>query len=82
MFIDEIKSKFPEELVSDYAFTVFGNSLFVASGVKSVSYLSGDEIRLRCARKTLAVKGFELSLSEVGQEEVVLKGKITGVEIV
>lgn len=82
MFIDEIKAKFPEELVADFAFTVFGDSFLVGAGIKSLSFLSDNEIRFRAGRRILVILGAELVLTEIGQSEFSVKGKIKSVEIV
>ena len=82
MFIDELKAKFPDELIADFSFTVFGEGLLVGTGVKSVSYLSREEIRLRANKKTIAVRGSNLTLAEIGGFEIAIKGKISAVEII
>ncbi|HKL94713.1 MAG TPA: YabP/YqfC family sporulation protein [Clostridia bacterium] len=82
MFIDEIKAKFPDDLVADFSFTVFGDSFLVGAGIKSLAYLSENEIRFRVNKRYLLISGTELTLAEIGQGEFAVKGKIASVEIV
>lgn len=82
MFIDEVLDKFRlEDAFAPYTVTLLGGGHVVVSGVRSVVFSSDTEVRVRCAKNTLTVRGENLAIAEIGGGDAYIKGGVKGVDI-
>ena len=83
MFSDEINKKLNlTECVSDFVVCVYGGNKVAVEGIKTVSYLSENEIRFKTRHKIVSIKGDKLCLSEAGGGVAYVSGEVKSFEIV
>lgn len=81
MFLREALGKLKiDDVFVPFTVTMLGDGGVVASGIKGVVFSSDTEIKMRLARKTLTVRGEELSITEIGGGDVYIRGVVKGVD--
>lgn len=70
-----------EDAFAPYTVTLMGGGHVVVSGVKAVVYSSDSEVRVRCGKGTLTVRGENLAIAEIGGGDAYIRGGVKGVDI-
>lgn len=85
---DKLKKKFveigdlPQELVTSYSrMVLLGNNEFTIENYSGIIEYEVNKIRLRSASGIISVSGESLSINELDNEELCIKGKIRNIEI-
>ena len=85
---NELKKKFaelgdlPKELVTSYSrMVLLGNEEFTVENYSGIVEYEVDKIRLRSASGIVAVCGDNLTINELDNDSLFIKGKIRRVEI-
>ncbi len=82
MFFDDVISKLrADSAAAPFVVTVLGDAGAGISGVKRVIFFSRDEVRLAAGKSVLCVRGDELDIAEMGGGDVLVRGKVKGVDI-
>ena len=82
MFFDDVVSKLrADSATAPFVVTVLGDAGAGISGVKRVIFFSRDEVRLAVGKGALCVRGEELDIAEMGGGDVLVRGKVKGVDI-
>ena len=82
MFWDEVIGKLrTDAALASFSVTVLGRAGVAVSGVKGVVYSSDEEVRVRLRGGALTVRGEELVIAEIGGGDVLVRGKVKGVEL-
>ncbi len=85
---NELKKKFleigdiPKELVtSNSRMVLLGNSEFTIENFSGIIEYETTKIKIKCASGIVTVIGENLTINELGDEELFVKGKIISIEI-
>lgn len=85
---NELKKKFleigdiPKELVtSNSRMVLLGNSEFTIENFIGIIEYETSRIKLKCASGIVTVRGENLTINELGDGELFVKGKIISIEI-
>lgn len=85
---DKLKKKFaeigdlPKELVTSYSrMVLLGNSEFTVENYSGIIEYEVNKIKLRSASGVISVFGENLTINELDNEELYIRGKIRSVEI-
>ena len=86
--VNNLKKKFaelgdlPKELVTSYSrMVLLGNEEFTVENYSGIVEYEVDKIRLRSASGIIAVSGDNLTINELDNDSLFIKGKIRRVEI-
>ncbi len=85
---NELKKKFleigdiPKELVtSNSRMVLLGNSEFTIENFSGIIEYETTNIKIKCANGVVIVTGKDLSINELGNEDLFVKGKILSIEL-
>ena len=85
---NDLKKKFleigdiPKELVtSSSKMVLLGNSEFTIENFKGIIEYETDKIKIKSGTGVVTVTGENLTINELGDEELFVKGKIKNIEI-
>ena len=85
---ENLKKKFaeigdlPTELITSYSrMVLLGNNEFTIENYSGIIEYEVNKIRLRSASGIISVIGDNLTINELGNEELFIKGKIRSIEI-
>ena len=85
---NDLKKKFleigdiPKELVtSNSKMVLLGNSEFTIENFKGIIEYETDKIKIKSGTGVVTVTGENLTINELGDEELFVKGKIKNIEI-
>lgn len=82
MFFDDVVSKLKaDRATAPFVVTLPGSAGAEISGVKRVIFFSSDEVRLAAGKSVLCVRGEGLDIAEMGGGDVLVRGKVKGVDI-
>ena len=82
MFVDETQEILKiGNKVFPYTVTILGGECAIVSGVKTVILSTQTEIKLKVKGGVLKIGGEELSIRQIGGEDMYLSGEINIVEI-
>lgn len=80
MFADELISKLGLEDLMSFSLTIFDDKYALFEGVKNLVFSSENLLKIRTKKMTVSLQGEGLKIKEIGEGNVLVYGKIKGVE--
>lgn len=85
---NDLKKKFleigdiPKELISSYSrMVLLGNSEFTIENFSGIIEYETNKIKIKCTTGIVTVLGENLSINELGNEDLFVKGKILNIQL-
>ena len=83
-FYKDVSEKLKTELdtlFSSFSVSVYGGTGACIEGHKGLLYMASDEVVFKTKKGTLTLKGRNLQITEIGQTDAYITGKVVGVSI-